>query len=454
MGFFFSRRLRFVLLTLLLGIGFVAKVHAEFQELPRSLIPLVLSEAVPFSFSPTDFEAADFSLQWKGTPIEGVQFRLAKKSLEWVRVAEIFVIPRGRMLLEATGVDRAQLRNAGFAQNLALNQKTGVASGSMPVALISGDRNLIDLTVVRSGKTQTGQIEVRFKPTHSRHQRVLVDTTCSPYAIDVQSARLKEDQWVFLGCRKVHGFGERHPTATLELYTLWDNASQNVLIDGIATPSASDSLWQLRLHSRPGKVRFASEESEFEVSYRIPERVRIASLGMGLGPYLYRYEGGVEQVDTTIPILTLYGSYFINETMRMVVFDAISFHRSYYSDLGVYLMLEQVRTWDKRLSFRFLLGAHGIAFRYGSSTYTRLNAPQGFELMLFDFLGRTRNLSLGGFLQPDLGHRSYYNLWVRWGSPAFFAEVNYISWSFELYDNTLKNRSFGISLGWPLFNFL
>ena len=47
--------------------------------------------------------------------------------------------------------------------------------------------------------------------------------------------------------------------------------------------------------------------------------------------------------------------------------------------------------------------------------------------------------------------KAYYNTWLRWGSPSFFGEVNYISWEENLEGRgRFYSQSVGVSLGFPL----
>jgi hypothetical protein len=84
----------------------------------------------------------------------------------------------------------------------------------------------------------------------------------------------------------------------------------------------------------------------------------------------------------------------------------------------------------------------------------RLSAPQGFELVFRDFFATSRNLTFGAFLYPKIAGRTYYNTWIRWGSGAFFGEVNYIGWK-EPHDNGYtETHSLGLSFGIPVWRYL
>jgi hypothetical protein len=139
--------------------------------------------------------------------------------------------------------------------------------------------------------------------------------------------------------------------------------------------------------------------------------------------------------------------------MRIVMFNATAIHSQYYSDIGIYLLTEQTRSIDKRMSFNLLLGLHGIVFKDGDNTVFKLGGPQGAEFIFRDFLKRNHNLGLGAFIFPETSGKSYYNVWLRWGTPSFFGELNYIAWKETVDDHTVYSRSFGLCVGMPLARF-
>jgi hypothetical protein len=61
---------------------------------------------------------------------------------------------------------------------------------------------------------------------------------------------------------------------------------------------------------------------------------------------------------------------------------------------------------------------------------------------------------LGAFLDPDLFDRSYYNVWLRWGLPQLFGELNYIHWKQPHSTGVTSSTSVGISFGMPIARFL
>ena len=428
---------------------------AEGIVLPQSLSHLILSDSAPFSFAPTDWNARDFQLEWVGAPIPGVSFGLDAGSLEWVRVQEVLVLPRGRMWVRAESMDAGQLRHSRSIQSFEVDEKTSAGSSSIPIALISGKKNSIRIKVRRGDRVLEGEIAIRFRAVDPSASRIALDHTCSKFGIQANDLTISTESWVSVGCRYVFTYGESHKVGSLELYVFWDNVGQNVSVDRIETASSLDSVWLIRARKQPGVVRFQSKRGSFDLNYRVGDRAYWAFLGVGIGPYLYRVDGGSDRISTVAPVLTIYSSFLLTEAMRIVAFNATSIHSSFFTDLGLYLMIEQVRAIDSRFSLRFLLGGHTLGFRYQGKTYFRISAPQGIEVTFNDFLKKNHNLGLGGFLHPSFsGSRSYYNVWIRWGKPSFFVEYNFISWREEVDNNLMVNsRSSGISVGFPLAQF-
>src|SRR4051812_40379634 len=71
------------------------------QPLPPSLAFEALSETMPTAVEPAAYSAEDFTLEWDGPAIPGVSAGLQARSLEWVRVQDVLVMPRARVRLYA-----------------------------------------------------------------------------------------------------------------------------------------------------------------------------------------------------------------------------------------------------------------------------------------------------------------------------------------------------------------
>jgi hypothetical protein len=53
--------------------------------------------------------------------------------------------------------------------------------------------------------------------------------------------------------------------------------------------------------------------AELNLRFMLPKKLSYASLGVGIGPYGYRFEDLLGALDRIAPITTLYGSYFLTE---------------------------------------------------------------------------------------------------------------------------------------------
>lgn len=431
--------------------------QAYILSLPGDLAHEVLSESVPTAFSINEFGVEDFVIEWAGTPVNGVQFSLGAKSFEWVRVVEATVLPRAQLILTALDAEGGRLSNAGFSQPLKMDGKSGRAE--MPVALISGEKNPIRITLLRDGREVQGELRVRFKPrphiakTNMGGGRVYYDPSCSRFGLSATSKNPPTDDWVYIGCRLVYVEGARHRTSNLETYVYWDNVGQNIQIQGVDTPSTLTSFWPTRLRANAAPVTLKAGNHEIAIHYYAADPLHFGGLSMGVGPYSYRYAGPGEGIDTVTLMPTIYSSFFVTEAMRVVAFGAAAFGPQLMTDLGVYLNTEYVRVIDRRLIVNLMLGAHVIGFRSQGTYYVPVGAPQGAEVIVVDAFSRGKNLSLGGFVYPLINGRSYVNTWVRWGSGALFGEINYISWDEKIGEAQFSSRSVGVTVGFPLMRF-
>ena len=368
-----------VVLAAAVAAGSGGSAHALTHDLPPSLAPLILSETVPFVFTPNDFSAADWAVEWSGPAIPGVRATLGENSFEWVRIAAVFDLPRAVLVVDADSAESDGLH--------------AEAKGARP------------------------------------------------------------NQWMYVGCRFVWQQGPSHSTPSFEIFAFWDGVGQEAEINGVRTPSTSVSVWPVRAAAEPGEVTFRAGAQSIKLTYRVPKQTRAGFLGVGLGPYAYTFEDGIDDAHSVAPILTMYGAYFLHEAMRIVAFNATSIHRRFYNDLGLHLWTEQFRVWDARFSMNILLGGHILAFTHRDKLFVRLGGPQGLELIFRDFMARSHNLSLGLFAQPPFDGKLYYNAWVRWGKSSFFGELNYIAWQESIGNQRVYSRSFGVTVGMPLARF-
>jgi hypothetical protein len=456
---------RFLLITAVFASFSPDRAHAYSHFFSPSLPAEALSETSPFAFSPADFEAEDFSITWEGTPIPDVAIHIGKDSLEWVRTGEVFLIPRGRLYVEVRGLNESapaagQLRNLGFIQPLLA--ENGILRGEIPLALTGPETgNRVEILINRNGREEKGVAVVRFAPrvpnkaASDLDDRIVTDSGCSSVGGRPESdSSLGEHQWVYAGCRYIMAWGEEYSVAGLDLFVYWEGAVGKVRVDGVETPASQPGVWMIRLRARPGRVVLEDDAGHrVALRYRIPERQRYGSLGFGLGPYSYTYLDGAATTQSITPLLTIYGSLFFSEIFRMVAFNATSFNKNWFTDTGVYFQTDNFKVLDKRLQMKLLFGAQTLAFNTNTGPRTVFGAPQGFELIFKDFLGKGRTLTGGAFIYPLIEGKKYYNAWIRWGSPRLFGEFNYIDWQEPHGSNFVSSSSIGLTVGAPLIQF-
>ncbi len=447
-----------VFLTL---IGF-HRAEAFITQLPLSLAQEVLSETVPTAFAPFDLKVEDYQLEWVGQPLSQVDLSWMPGSLQWVRVASVFSLPRARLRLavKSSQAVTGLVSNAGFHQALSRTRggPADIFEVQLPVALLSGAENSIEVTLRAGKETRKGTVRLRFKARPELGEnRIFTDPSCSRFGVTATGSAQssKNPGWAYMGCRLTELEGLPQLASSLEIFTFWDNVGQSLQVGGVSTPSTSVSVWPLRLRSDPGTISLATESGvRADVSYRMAPVYRRGSLGLGVGPYTNDFQGSESVMGQWAPSLTLYGSYFITEQIRLVSFGAATIYRPVTTDLGVYLHTEYLKLLDDRLVVSVLLGVHANGFRDGNTYRLIMGAPQGFELKLVDTFSKAKNFVAGAFIYPEIQEKSYYNVWLRWGAGAYFGEVNYISWSEKIDANSYRSRSLGVCLGFPVARFL
>ncbi len=423
---------------------------AQLPELPRSLVTAALGEPRPFVFHAADFTSADFVLDRVGGDA-AVEVALDPDSLRWVRVSRVLV-PRAVLRVRAVGADSGVVRYAGFTHPLV--QQRGRVLGELPVVLLSHPGYPIEVELRQGATLHSATFRLRFAPRASQRGRVMFDASCSRFGLRVRNGAPPVDSFVYVGCRLVQTDLAGHLAPTLELYVLWDHVGSQIEIEGVPTTAAGDALFACRVASPPGAVHLEAGGKRLTLEYHLPVRLHAGFLGVGLGAYAYWLRDGRVDLRAGVPLLTLYAGYAFTPTARIVYFNATALDRFGYIDQGLYLWLEQFRLLDRRLSLNLLLGGNLLLYRRQGVVAGRLSAPQGLELVFHDFLARNRNLTSGAFVYPKIFGRSYYDLWLRWGSPRLFAEVNFIDWREPHGDTPSHGRSLGLSLGGALLTFL
>ncbi|HMI94557.1 MAG TPA: hypothetical protein VK509_24455, partial [Polyangiales bacterium] len=341
---------------------------------------------------------------------------------------------------------------AGFAHPLRV--RNGVARAELPIALLSAAT--LPLNVETRDSTdalRSATYRVRFTPRREQRGGVAFDSSCSPYAPRVLAGAPPASSFLYVGCRIVHGGAGDGTHGMLELMLVFAHAGDDVQIEGVPAVARSEELFTVRLDPAAQGVTVAARGQRVALAFRVPPRLYDGFLGAGFGPYLYEYEEDGYSLNAPVALLTLYAGYAFTATSRIVYFNASALHRRGFADNGFYLWLEQARFVDQRMSFNLLLGANVLAYSRGQRPIVRLSAPQGFELVVRDLFGRGRSMTFGAFLYPKLFERSYYNLWLRWGSAALFAEINFIAWEEPGGRSGVRSQSLGLTFGTPILRF-
>jgi len=242
--------------------------------------------------------------------------------------------------------------------------------------------------------------------------------------------------------------------ATLDLFVFLDGSGNELKMNGSTVKAEAPSLFRIRLYPQNQPIVLESATGEiFELRYRIPTKLNRGFVGIGFGPYQYNFVAPATDVNTKAAIVTVYGSYQMSDSTYFTAFNATAIHKNYFSDTGLYFKSESVRFLDRRVTLYVMLGANMIAFKYGSDAKRKWGAPQGFEAVYRDFLSPNRSLVFGAFIYPPIDGKSYYNSWIRYGSPAIFAEVNYLGIRDKFEGDSVNVRTVGFSIGFPLARF-
>ena len=391
----------------LLAIGIMAVIG---PTVARAELPLpydhlsekTLREPNPFSFislnSDVNLEAEDFYVE--NMP----NAKWIPGSLQWVRVGNGkdeggILVPRARLLLAAENGSEGG-RDAGKEIEVALTQ--------------------VD-----------NPIKVRFKPRSTVKTHFYFDSSCSPYNLRVNDIKL-DHSWVMVSCHRLNNEGEKGTKQVISTTVIFEGEQGGQLIN-------------VNLDSDHPKQTFTNGSDSVEISASVGPVFHHLGFSLGVGAYSNRNEEKA--------FATLYGSYFLNDALKIAAFGAMPIRTNPEMDLGGYLVMEEFRGVDERISLNLLLGAHLLS--YVSSNGVRTNSfggPQGVELTFRDLFIRNENFSFGGFFYPNINGQSYLNTWARYGSNQIFFELNFIEW--QEPDPYFYSKSFGVSVGFPLFRAL
>lgn len=411
----------------------------------------------PFPTSVPIVSIGPESFRWVGAESlpAGTRIDFITGSAQWSRIRERIVLPRARIRIEIPGVEGAQIEVQ--SRLIPLRRSlSGSFVGEAVVPLISGTPSRILVRVRKNGVDSESAVNLERIPI--RTDEFGIDPSCSPWGLELSARenpkKEKNGGVIIADCRMIRGESAEGMVAVLDVLLFVDGSGDSIRVNGVHSKAEAPSLFRLRLSSQaqPFVLETASGES-YSLGTKIPPRLNRGFFGMGIGPYHYKLSAPDTEVDTTAGILTLYGSYQIGETVRLTAFNATSLHRNFFSDTGLYVKTNSVRIFDQRISGYLMLGANVVGYKYRGSTHFNFGAPQGFEATYHDFLSLNRTLTAGGFIYPPIDGKSYYNAWLRYGSPGFFLEMNYLSIRTQFESDSVSTRSVGVSIGFPIARF-
>lgn len=433
------------LLALMLCAGASpARAHGS-----ASVIDLVLEDTQPSGWGAESLAAEHLEVRWGGAPPRAVRADVLPNSIEWVRVDEQLVLPRARVRLTHDGCSGA-VSYAGLHQALSATGTTDV-----PIAVVSGKAHALTLTARCGDETIEQELWTARLPRAGRNGRVAVDVGCSVAGVTAELVGGPDDDWVYVGCKRVFEGGPLDRTQVLDVRVHWDNAGGELLLAGAPVTAAAASVWELRLRSGDGPTILTAGARRLELKHRLPAGAPFGTLGLGLGPAYYSFTSSSEQLQAASPFLATYLAYRLSNTSRLVAFGGLYLNDKRDLDVGVYLSTETLRFLDRHASVNVLLGAQLIGFQQAGVYETRLGIPQGAEVLFRDvgFVGW--NVLAGGFFYPPINDKIYASAWLRYGTPRLFIELNGMFRQEPLKDGTLTQaESIGISVGAPLVFFL
>ena len=384
-----------------------------------------LESSDPFVFTPnnlsTDFFSLDTARGWSWVT----------DSFEWVRVDHHLLVPRARVRIDVS---------AGSA--IKYQGKTVVTQGSSTELLVVLTQEKNNMIEVNSEK-----IAIRFQAVRPLKPALIVDSSCSGLPIRLSELKLNHS-WGFAYCHALHPKNGHGYTSHIDLQLVWETETPKTRasLNGVPVSSQDGVLYETFLLADSTIQQWKLGDDSFELKSTISPVFHPLSLSVGLGPYSNQDRWG--------PFATLYAAYYFNEQMKLVSFSALPLRSNPQIDTGLYVISEQFKGFDERVAVSLLLGAHALSFEAQGARQFKFSAPQGVEVNFRDAFGPNKNMMVGGFYYPMISDRSYINTWVRYGTGGLFWELNYIHWQEPVHQASVESRSFGLSLGFPLFKAL
>lgn len=433
--------MRFVLIALLSVAFFSPSVRAD-----ESISLKAIRQTVATAFSQTQL-SLDL-LQWvqEDRAQNGVRAEFVRGSLEWVRVSEALVLMRGvtRIVSDSAGV----VEYLGQIHPL----RKDPASGKYQVEILTAIRTDASTPIKVQTDSKTTVFRIEFI-SRDELSSIAVDSSCSPYSVNAKFTNPKAPKIYSIGCRDVHDFEEDKRRPIVEVEIDMGARSPGVRVDGQAV-QLQDGILRFRINSDTQSVLIQDPEAgDFEITSQISPRYHYLNLGFGLGPYRQVIESPNQSFEGTVALATIYGSYFVTESSRMVFFSATSVRSFFFTDNGFYYNSESFRILDRRVSINVMLGLNVVGYGLSDATRFRLGFPQGVEFIFRDAFQKNANAQAGAFIYPSINDKAYYNVWFRYGKRGIFGELNYIAVRDQFGSIPVYSKSVGLSFGFPLARF-
>jgi hypothetical protein len=417
----------------------------------------------PFPSADAPFELHPSNYRWQGVEAlpPGSTLEWDESSVQWSRIDERIVLPRARVKIEIPGADGVLVSTSGRSTPLQKNGEgtvPGVWSAEVLVPLVSGEASTLKVRV-KKGTAETETLLFLESVESEASPLIGVDSSCSPWHVELSAKEAlgekpKRNAVILADCRIVRSQTSGGMPAALDLFLFIDGAGKHLKLNGSTVVAVAPSLFRLRLTPQVDSFEIETEGgARYNLDYRIPQKLNRGFIGAGVGPYRYKLDAPGVAVDTTAAVLTLYGSYQFSDTVRFTAFNATALHANYFTDTGFYFKSDSLKLLDQRVLIYVMLGANLIGYKFGSGTQKKWGVPQGFEAVYRDFLSPNRSLVAGAFVYPPIDGKSYYNTWVRYGSPSLFGEINYLEVRDAIEGQSVYTRSVGFSLGFPLARF-
>ncbi len=399
----------------------------------------VVADPVPVAIAPNELGVADFEIL-SDEPTYEASFIV--DSFEWTRIARYYLIPRARVKVTNKG---------GGAQRVSIRYQGITFSDQVLVALMP-DPDPSFVVLDGTGTKELAHFKIKYHPRQGNANRLVVDHSCSPFKVEVNAEQLTES-WVEIGCKMVLSKSDVGAKPVLELMIYWDgpNAQLPLVQDGLALEKGNFPFQSVKLTSEQPRVIFQKGLEKITLTQHVAETFHRFVLSAGLGLYQYETQENSVTNSKLVPFGTLYMSYFVSEAIKVASFWAFPGDSRFQTDVGLYMVAEQFRGVDERLSMNILLGAHMLEYTGRTQTHFNFSAPQGIELTFRDLFATRQNFSVGGFFYPTINGQSYINSWIRYGSSKLFYEVNYITWTEPYPSGSVSSESVGFSIGMPLY---